>query len=254
MLAPRMDLREVPFGFDPHTARRLDRKVPAYIAAVHAAGAGVAVIRNFQVVWTRYYGEQGPGVPAGRKTLFNTASLAKTITSENRLRLSARGKVSLNEPTLASLSPPGLAADPRHEMLTPRAILSHRSGKLNWPYLYPDGSLAFVATPGTTFGDSGAAFEILGGGIDSGKRALASFSPNRRGDAAIVLINGGGGITALLDIVDRIDPEQKITAFYRQLLARHQRQKKLAPWRRRAAPGRPGWSGRRSGRAGSLCR
>jgi len=62
---------------------------------------------------------------------------------------------------------------------------------------------------------------VTDGGNDSGENALVYFSPERPGYGVVVFMNGGGigSINAELDIIDRIDPKQKLTAFYRQLIA-----------------------------------
>lgn len=354
----------------PKTA--LDASVSGLLAKYHAAGAGVVVVRNYAVAWSGFYGEQAPGVPASPRTMFNGASLAKTVTAETVLRLVSAGKVSLDEPLWRFYVHPSLAADPRYKLLTPRLILSHRSGLLNWPYMYKDGKLAFVAAPGTRFGYSGIGYEILAhflekklampfaeivrktvfapegvtrmavarqawmnplvttpmgadgkygisyrtdvpadpdhpirawsaaadlfaapldyarfligvmrgdgvtpqiakarteivssfaqdpewqcsaartrqcpkaygfglgwmvfdygdgrivsnGGNDSGENALVYFSPQHPGSAVVVFMNGGGidSVRAELDIIDAVDPDQKLTAFYRQLIASH---------------------------------
>jgi CubicO group peptidase (beta-lactamase class C family) len=345
----------------------IDAAMPGILKARRVAGAGIAVIRDYRVVWTGYYGEQGPGVPASRTTMFNTASLAKSITSEAVLRLVEQGKVSLDEPIAKSYTDPDLAGDRRFGRLTPRLILSHRSGLLNWSYDYKDGKLAFVADPGTRFGYSGAAFDILArflekklgadfetlventvfkpigmssvsmrrraaidarvttpmngegtydapytttqrdwhhgswsaasdlfvtvddyakflvsvmkhegmspaltaerwrvqasfagaqewecvpqpsltcpdpygfglgylvfdygsdklvwaGGNDSGENALAYFTSRAPGNAVVAFVNGGNGIYAMTDILDLLDPAQKLSAYFRQLIDRH---------------------------------
>lgn len=142
-------------------AAALDAGVPAIIRSRRIAGVGVALIRDGRLAWTGYYGEQGPGVPASRTTMFNTASLAKSITAETAVRLASAGMLSLDEPIAAWYLEPDLADDPRYARLTPRIILSHRSGLLNWEYQYKNKKLAFVADPGTRFGYSGAAYDIL---------------------------------------------------------------------------------------------
>jgi CubicO group peptidase (beta-lactamase class C family) len=352
---------------------RLQRDVPSWLRSRHVAGAGVVVIRGGRIAWTAFFGEQGPGRRADARTMFNGASLAKTITAELTLQLAAAGRLSLDEPIAGAYADPRLRDDPRYARLTPRLILSHRSGLLNWAYAYPDGRLRFVAAPGERFGYSGAAFEILGhflerrtgrgfealaqeilfgpmglrgiavarhpwmnarvttpmdgqgryqpsyrtdapenpdhplragwsaaadlfttapdyarfligvmrndgmspeiaaarrrivssfagdpdwgcspartpdcptdygfglgwmvfhyagdtiisnGGNDTGENALAYFSTARPGDGVVVFMNGGGigSVRTELDIIDAIDPGQKLTAFYRQLIQAH---------------------------------
>ncbi|MBA8888299.1 CubicO group peptidase (beta-lactamase class C family) [Dokdonella fugitiva] len=151
--------RVSPAGFERSAV--LDAGVPKVLRQRHVAGAGIAILRHGRIAWTGYYGEQGPGVPVSRNTMFNTASLAKSITAETVLRLVAQDKVSLDEPIADHYVHPDLAGDPRYRQLTPRLILSHRSGLRNWEYEYKDKKLAFVADPGTRFGYSGAAYDIL---------------------------------------------------------------------------------------------
>jgi len=61
----------------PFDHSRVDMTMPGFITQYHVAGAGVGVIRDGKLVWTGYYGEQAPGVPANARTVFNTASVEK---------------------------------------------------------------------------------------------------------------------------------------------------------------------------------
>ncbi len=123
----------------------LDTAVPELLKKHRVAGAGIGIIRAGELTWTGYYGLQRPGVPVTRETMFNTASMAKTVTAETILRLVSKGAISLDEPIAAHYAHPELADDPRYRLLTPRLILSHQAGLLNWSYDYPDGKLAFIA-------------------------------------------------------------------------------------------------------------
>lgn len=142
--------------------RALETEITAALERRNVGGLGLAVIRDGKVVWTGYYGEQAPGVPVTAQTMFNTASVAKTIITETVLRLVDRGDLSLDDPIADFYQHPHLAHDPRYRKLTPRVILSHQTGLLNWPYLYEDRKLAFVHDPGTgEISYSGAAVEML---------------------------------------------------------------------------------------------
>lgn len=123
--------------------------------------AAVAIIKGGEVVWEDYFGYQSPGVPASSETLFNVASITKTVTAETALRLAADRKISLDESISAYWVDPDLEDDARHSLLTPRMLLSHTSGFMNWRFFADDGKLAFVDEPGTTFGYSGEGFEYL---------------------------------------------------------------------------------------------
>ena len=144
-------------SFDP---TRINELLPPLLKEQKAAGVGVAVIRDGQVIWTGYYGEQAPGIPVSGKTVFNTASVAKTLTAETLLALSAKGKIDLDEPIARYVSSPDLQSDPRYGLLTPRLLMSHRAGLRNWGYEYANGRLAFDFDPGTRFSYSGAGVEL----------------------------------------------------------------------------------------------
>ncbi len=132
-------------------------------ALAHYPSAGVAVVRivDGEIGWTGYAGEQGPGTPVTRSTLFNTASLAKTVTAELMLRLADAGHLALDEPIATEYVHPDLAEDPRYRLLTPAIMLSHQAGLRNWPYSYDDSRLAFIQDPGTGFTYSGIGYQIL---------------------------------------------------------------------------------------------
>lgn len=140
----------------------LEAALTEIAARANIGGLGLAVIRDGAVVWTGYRGEQAPGVPVSAATVFNTASVAKTVIAETVLRLADRGRLSLDDPIADHYRHPDLADDPRYAALTPRIILSHQAALRNWPHNYDDGRLAFIGEPGSgeiTY--SGAGIRIL---------------------------------------------------------------------------------------------
>ncbi len=122
---------------------------------------GIGIIKNGKLIWTGYYGEQSPGIPVNSQTMFNTASVNKAVTTEAFLRLATKGVVDLDEPIAPYYVHPDLADDPNYQKLTPRIILTHKTGLRNWAYEYEDGKLAFLNEPGSKYGYSGAGFMIL---------------------------------------------------------------------------------------------
>ncbi|MCH9646756.1 MAG: beta-lactamase family protein [Deltaproteobacteria bacterium] len=123
--------------------------------------AGAAVIKDGKIIWTGYFGWQSPGVPASRRTQFNVASLTKTVTTETILRLADQGKLDLDESMAPYWVDPDVRADPRHRALTPRMVLTHTTGFLNWRFLSDDFKLHFLQDPGSTYGYSGEGFKYL---------------------------------------------------------------------------------------------
>ncbi|MEM7660813.1 MAG: serine hydrolase domain-containing protein [Pseudomonadota bacterium] len=141
-------------------APRMSERVPDALAEHKVAGVGIAVIEDAEIAWTGYFGEQGPGVPASKSTVFNTASVAKTLTAETLITLASKDLIDLDAPIHALVGNDDLEDDPRFKKLTPRLNMSHRAGLLNWPHAYDDGVAAFVAEPGEGFFYSGMAVEL----------------------------------------------------------------------------------------------
>ena len=136
----------------------LDRRAPRWLEENNVPSLAVAYLTSGKVQWTRVYGERAEGIPADTNTLDNVASLTKPITAEVILRLAGAGRLSLDEPLSAHWIDPDVQGDPRHEKLTLRLALSHRTGFKNWRY-QTGGVLRFDAEPGASFGYSGEGYE-----------------------------------------------------------------------------------------------
>lgn len=140
----------------------VDQRVQALMEEYDAASVGIGIIRNGKLVWTGYYGEETPGKPVGPQSMFNTASTNKAITAETALSLASKGVIDLDEPISAYYIHPDIADDPRHELLTPRILLTHQAGFMNWPYMYEDEKLAFIDDPGNgAYNYAGIGFRIF---------------------------------------------------------------------------------------------
>jgi CubicO group peptidase (beta-lactamase class C family) len=152
--------------------KSLDVSVPALIAEHRVPSIAIAYIQDGAVQWTRIYGEQSPGVPATSRTLYNVASLAKPVFAEVVIRLVAEGRLSLDEPLAPHWVDPDVAGDLRHEKLTLRLALSHRTGFPNWR-AQDGGKLRFRADPGGGLGYSGEGYEYAKRFVE--KKLAASF-------------------------------------------------------------------------------
>lgn len=112
--------------------RIIENKMESWLAEYDVPAAAIAYIENGSLKWSSVHGEQSPGVAASEATLFNIASMTKSITAETILRLVSSGKIDLDEPMSAYWIDPDLKNDPRHELLTPEIALRHRAGFPNW--------------------------------------------------------------------------------------------------------------------------
>ena len=139
----------------------LDTKLQQIVKNNKINTLGVAVINDGEIAWSNQYGMQSDTVEANASTLFNVASLTKPVVAETILRLVAQGKLSLDESVANYWVDPDLAGSPQVQKLTPRMLLSHTSGFMNWRYFSKERKLSFINPPGTTFGYSGEGFEYL---------------------------------------------------------------------------------------------
>ena len=127
----------------------------------HIQALGLAYIENGRVVVSKVYGELKAGVPAPAGTLFNVASITKTITTMVTLRLVNSGKWNLDEPVCHYWTDPDVKDDPRSKKLTTRHILTHQTGFPNWRWMTASKKLAFEFEPGAKFQYSGEGMEYL---------------------------------------------------------------------------------------------
>ena len=182
-------------------AAQLEARIDAIMRRHAIVTGAVGVLRRGNLVFERYYGEATPGVPAGPETRFDVASITKTVAAETFLRMVEAGVADLDEPLHRYWVDPDLAGDPRHRLLTPRMILSQRSGLPNWRFLRADRRLAFERDPGSGYGYSGEGFNYLWRAME---RKLGASFP------ALVdrYLFGPLGIETARLTVDRSDREQ----------------------------------------------
>jgi CubicO group peptidase (beta-lactamase class C family) len=122
---------------------------------------GLGYMDNGKVVLSKVYGELKPGEPAPANTVFNVASVTKTVTTMVTLCLVNSGKWNLDEPIFHYWTDPDVAADPRSKRLTTRHILTHQTGFPNWRWMTPSKKLTFEFEPGLKFQYSGEGMEYL---------------------------------------------------------------------------------------------
>jgi CubicO group peptidase (beta-lactamase class C family) len=131
-------------GLTDALSQSLDAYVLEQMRVAQVPGLAVAVVRGGQTVFSRGYGwsNVAAGTPATADTLFNVASISKTLTASALMQLVEAGQLGLDQdinPLLSSgtgweaLNP----AFPRAP-ITPRMLLSHTSGIVDtndiWSY------------------------------------------------------------------------------------------------------------------------
>ncbi|MGD8202200.1 serine hydrolase [Ornithinimicrobium sp. W1679] len=142
-------------------------------------GVALSVVHGADQVLARGFGTRNTATadPVTPDTLFHLASVSKTFVATAVLQLVEEGRLDLDGRVTAYL--PDLPwADPRAHRITPRQLLSHRSGlgdvtDYRWhePELDDDALARFAAEvagwplerdPGTAYAYSNAAYELLG--------------------------------------------------------------------------------------------
>ncbi|NNU34873.1 beta-lactamase family protein [Mucilaginibacter sp. S1162] len=135
--------------------------VAAWLKEKHIPALAVGYIENGKIKSICSYGELKAGVPISLSSIFNVASITKTITIMVTLNLVNSGKWKLDEPIARYWTDPDIKNDPRSQKLTTRDLLTHRSGFPNWRSQQASGKLAFQFDPGTKYQYSGEGFEYL---------------------------------------------------------------------------------------------
>lgn len=106
--------------------RAVERVVRETMGRSSIPGLSVAIGMGNRPVWAAGYGlaDEENGVPVTDRTIFRTASIAKSITAIGIMQLAERGKIDLDAPIQRYV--PAFAR--KRWTVTPRHLLSHTSG------------------------------------------------------------------------------------------------------------------------------
>ncbi|MBN1224561.1 MAG: serine hydrolase [Candidatus Aminicenantes bacterium] len=135
----------------------LETEIPKLMEAADIPGMSVAVIREGAIFWSGVFGVRSrkTNEPVVENTVFEAASLTKTITAAAALKLVERGELELDLPLAEYLPYPKLAGDERYKKITARHVLTHTTGLPNW-------GTKLLREPGERYGYSGEGFLYLG--------------------------------------------------------------------------------------------
>ena len=149
---------DAPAAAPPPTefTRGLEHSLHELMSLGDLPGLSLALVEDGRVMWTGCYGTtaRGGGRPVDEDTVFEAASLSKTLFAYIVARLVDRGVIDLDRPLVEYAPYPRLSADPRHRLVTARMCLTHTTGLPNW-------GTSFVAEPGTRFTYSGVGIRFL---------------------------------------------------------------------------------------------
>lgn len=130
-------------------------------------GVSIAIVVDGELVLTRGYGvaDVGGDVPVTEHTLFEAASLGKPVVAFGAMLLARERKLALDAPLAESYDAEWFSSTRDRETVTPRHLLTHRSGLGN--------NLRFAARR-TSF-DAGSRFSYSGVGYVLLSRAMAGI-------------------------------------------------------------------------------
>lgn len=150
-------------NFDQKKSSSLDSFVQVYQKRYNIPGVSLALLKDGQVAYSQTYGLSNTATqaPVTENTLFEAASITKSVFAYTVLRLMDKGVIDLDKPLYQYLPNPDIAYDQRYEKMTARHVLCHRTGFPNWRHENPDGKLDLKFTPGTQYQYSGEGYEYL---------------------------------------------------------------------------------------------
>lgn len=128
---------------------------------------GLGIIENGKLVEVSAYGEIKEGVSAPYNTVFDVASLTKSVVTMTTLQLVENGDWSLDKPLHPYWVDPDIVNDSLHKQITTRHVLTHTVGFSNWRWMNDSKKLEFLFKPGSKFKYSGEGFEYLRKALES---------------------------------------------------------------------------------------
>ncbi len=172
-----------PSGDLPAFTAQLDAQTPRWLKQYQAPGAAVALVRGGEVVWSKGYGlaDKERNIPVTTDTVFQVASISKSVTAWGVMRLAQNGQLDLDAPVAQYLTrwqlPP---SEYDAGGVTIRRLLSHSAGLSlhGYPGLPPDqplpsleeslsgnnggaGDVRIVMEPGAQYSYSGGGYTLL---------------------------------------------------------------------------------------------
>lgn len=150
------------FG-DIRTTGEVDAYLESKMAEYGIPGLSFVMITDGEVVHHRTMGSADleENLPVTDETLFEGASLSKSMFAFFVMTYVEEGRLDLDRPLYEYMPYPDIAYDERYKKITARMVLSHRAGFPNWRRDEPDGRLRIKFEPGTDFLYSGEGYQYL---------------------------------------------------------------------------------------------
>jgi len=141
----------------------IDAFLETRMDSLNIPGLSIAVINDAKVVYHRTmgYANLEKNTPVSKTTLFEGASLSKSVFAFFVMSFVEDGKLDLDKPLYEYLAFPDIEHDNRYKKITARIVLSHRSGFPNWRENEDDRKLKIKFDPDSTYEYSGEGYQYL---------------------------------------------------------------------------------------------
>jgi len=139
----------------------LEKQIPKLMEEAKVPGLSIAIIKDAKLLWRRGFGvkDSASKEPVDNDTVFEPASVSKTVFAYATMKLCEKGAIGLDTPLIKYTSERFLEGDPRLELITARHVLSHTSGFQNWRS--EEEPLKIHFTPGEKWSYSGEGYSYL---------------------------------------------------------------------------------------------
>lgn len=145
------------------------QELAGLLHAFDVPGLAMATLSNCEVdgkVMAAGQATLNPGTAVTPVTAFEAASLSKPVFAWLVLQLADEGVIDLDRPIAETFDYPRISDKAAYAKLTPRMVLTHRTGLPNWvdeqtPFHQRRAQIPFKFAPGTAYSYSGEAFQLL---------------------------------------------------------------------------------------------
>ncbi len=139
----------------------LERLLPKIMREANLPGLAIAIVRGGKMAWQRGFGvrDRSTREPVEPTTVFEAASVSKTVFAYAVLKLCEEGVIGLDTPLTRYVPDRFLAGEPRLDLVTARHVLAHTAGFPDWRSRLAPLQIAF--TPGEKFSYSGEGYFYL---------------------------------------------------------------------------------------------
>ena len=139
----------------------LEKEIAKGMEETKVPGLSIAIIKDAKLFWRQAFGvkDSASREPVDTGTLFEAASVSKTVFAYAVMKLCEKGVMNLDTPLTQYTTERLLEGDPRLDLITARHVLSHTTGFQNWRS--KEKALQIRFTPGERFSYSGEAYYYL---------------------------------------------------------------------------------------------